>query len=260
MTQSPDSVGQAWAKHFETDAAAYQTPEGLPFLRKFIRGPFIQLPWQYARLDRGSRVLEAGCASGKFSVCFAIQGCAVTALDFSPAMLANTDALRQLVERETGPLDLTLVQGDLENLQLEANQFDLVFNEGVVEHWLDHTERRRVLANMARAVKPGGTLAIIIPNGGHPFASHWIEHDLAFLSAPPMVRYNPDLVQSDLATIGLTDLFVDGIYAWRWIDQSSRNRILQLIGGGLQRLIPLPKSMRLTWGIHLIGMGRKPLA
>jgi len=255
---STTHVGQAWTERFESDPTAYRIRDGLPFLRKFMRSPFVQLPWWYARLVPGSRVLEAGCASGKFSVCFAMLGCTVTALDFSPAMLENTAYLRRTVEGEVGPLEMRLIEGDLENLDLEPDQFDLVFNEGVVEHWLDDGERRKVLSNMARVTKPGGTVAIIVPNGHHPRMTCWMQNSPAFLSAPPMVRYNPQLLRDDLTAIGLTNLFIDGIYAWRTIDQWPIGRIYRIVGGALQRLIPLPHRLRLKWGIHLVGMGRKP--
>lgn len=257
MSNSSLRVGQAWAEHFKTAASTYHTHGGLPFLRKFTRSPFIRLPSRYACLTHGSRILEAGCASGKFSASFAMMGCAVTALDFSPAMLENTAQLCAMVEREIGPLDVTFVQGDLERLDLLENQFDLVINEGVVEHWLDERERRNVLAQMARVAKPGGTVAIIIPNGHHPFAPNWIENSPAFLSAPPMVRYDPQLIHADLTAIGLRDLFIDGIYAWHTLDQYPTGKIRRLIASALERLIPPPRAFRLKWGIHLIGMGRK---
>jgi len=254
----PHTVGQIWQAHFEqAGAAAYQL-NSLSFLRRFARSPFIQLIRRYAHLAPGRHVLEAGCGSGKFSVCFALIGGEVTALDISPAILQNVAGLREVVEQEVGPLKLTLLQGDLENLGLEPHQFDLVFNEGVVEHWLDDAERRNLLRHMARMVRPGGTLAIIIPNGYHPRMTYWLHHAPGFLSAPPMVHYSPALLRTDLAAIELNDLFVDGIYAWRTIDYWPTSRFHRLVGGVLQRLIPLPRRLRLQWGVHLIGMGRAP--
>jgi SAM-dependent methyltransferase len=253
----PSQVGQAWSKHFETARETYRIEGGLSFLRKFARAPFVRLPFEYARLGAGSRVLEAGCASGKFSVCFAMLDCSVTALDFSPAMLENAQQLRRAVEREVGALDITFVQQDLENVTLAPDQFALVFNEGVIEHWLDTRARRHVLAQMARVAKPGGTVAVIVPNGQHPLMTYWIEHAPGFISAPPMIRYTPALLRDDLTSVGLTTIVTDGIYAWRTIDQYPAARALQIVGGALQRLIPLPHAVRLKWGIHLIAMGRK---
>lgn len=257
-SNSPSTVGQAWADHFKTEADSYRLTEGLPFLRKFMRSPFIQLPYRYTQLPLGGRILEAGCGSGKFSLCFALSGYQVTALDFSAAILQNVAELRRIVEQEVGPLQLTLLQGDLENLGLGSNHFDLLINEGVIEHWLDHIERRQVLANMARVIKPGGVMAVMIPNGQHPYMSYWIKHSPAFLSAPPMVRYNPELLQTDLSITGLTSIHIDGIYAWRTIDQwPNTGQLYRILGGALQRFVPLPRSLRLRWGLHLIGMGRK---
>jgi len=251
-------VGQAWADQFQSEAESYRLSGGAPFLRKFARSPYVQLILAYARLAPGSRVLEGGCGSGKFSMCFAMVGHSVTALDFSPAILKNVAGLREVVEREVGPLNLALHQGDLENLDLESGQFDLVFNEGVVEHWLDHTERRAVLRQMARVARPGGTMAIIVPNGSHPRTAYWAENAPGYRSAPPMVLYDAALIRADLSAIGLTDLFVDGIYAWRTLDYWPTSWLHRTIGGALQHLIPLPRYLRLRWGLHLIGMGRVP--
>lgn len=257
---STSHIGQQWIERFKTQGEGYRFTVGLPFLRKFLRSPFVQLPVRYACLQPGQRVLEAGCASGKFSVCFAMLGAHVTALDFSATMVENARYLQQTIVSPTKPLTMSFVQGDLEALGLGADTFDLVMNEGVVEHWLDHAGRRHVLQQMARVTKPGGTVAIIVPNGSHPHVTYWIENSPAFLSAPPMIRYTPTLLREDMAYAGLTDLWVDGIYAWRTIDQWPTHRVRQLVGGALQRLIPLPHRVRLVWGIHLIALGRKPFA
>ncbi|MCS6911439.1 MAG: class I SAM-dependent methyltransferase, partial [Anaerolineales bacterium] len=118
-------VSQLWDEHFQNQEHAYQFREGLPFLRKFIRSPFIQEILKYANLRHDAKVLEAGCGSGKFSFCFALLGYEVTALDFSVTILKNMARSREELEPETGRLSLTLRQGDLENLDLPSESFDL---------------------------------------------------------------------------------------------------------------------------------------
>ncbi len=85
----------------------------------------------------------------------------------------------------------------------------------------------------------------------------WLQHYPAIRAVPPMIRYTPQLLQAGPSAVGLTVYFVDGIYAWRAIDQWPTGRLRRLAGGALQRLIPLPRAIRLRWGIHLIAMGRK---
>lgn len=255
----PDSsVGQAWAKRFDQESNPYRLEGGLPFLRRFMRSPFVQLPQRYARLGAGSHVLEAGCGSAKFSVCFALLGCNVTALDYSSAVLRSVASLIESVSCQVGPLSVTLVEGDLERLTLEPAQFDLVVNEGVVEHWLDDAARRRVIAEMARMARPGGAVAVIVPNGGHPRMGYWQERAPSYTQAPLMIRYAPAILRDDLASAGLQDIAVDGLYAWRTLDHWPTGRVRRIAGGALQRLIPLPRRLRLAWGIHLIGLGRAP--
>lgn len=257
--QSPAKrVGQIWDEHFQTQKDVYSLPEGLPFLRRFIRSPFIQHILKYANLRRDAKVLEAGCGSGKFSFCFALLGYDVTALDYSAIMLQNVARSRDKFERETGRLNLTLRQGDLERLDLPSESFDLVFNEGVVEHWIDHSERCAVIAQMARVARPGGTVAVIVPNGLHPLINYWERHAPGYLSAPPMVHYGPNLLHTDLEAAGLGQIRIDGLYAWRTLDYWPSGAVRRLAAGALQRLVPLPYSLRLKWGIHLIGLGRKP--
>jgi SAM-dependent methyltransferase len=251
-------VGEAWAGRYAADSHAYRLAGGAPFLRRFGRSPFVRLPAGYARLAPGSRVLEAGCGSGKFSLCFAMLGCEVTALDYSAAALANLSEARRRLEPALGRLRLRLVQGDLERLGLAAGRFDLVINEGVVEHWLEGAERQRVLGAMARAARRGGVVAVIVPNGRHPFMDRWLQHHPGLLSAPPMVRYGPALLAEDLSSAGLADLRVDGIYAWRTLEWWPAGPARRLLGGALQRVCPLPRPLRLRWGIHLIGLGRQP--
>jgi SAM-dependent methyltransferase len=255
----PQYVGRAWEEAFATQRTPYQLDGGLPLLRRLIRSPFVQLPLGYAQLAPSSQVLEPGCGSGKFSLSFALLGHSVTTLDYSSEILKNVQQAKEAIEKEAGTtLQLIIQQGDLEALDLPADRFDLVINEGVVEHWLDQTARRQVLAAMTRVAKRGATVVVIVPNGHHPFIDDWVKHHPAFTFAPPMVNYSPSLLASDLNAVGLGEVQLDGIYAWRTIGEWPRSKTpFRLLGSALDHLLPLPKSIRMRWGLHLIGMGRK---
>lgn len=253
------NLAENWDKIFDGLKDSYQLTGGLQFLRKFIRSPFIQTIARYAQLGADARILEAGCGGAKFSLSFALMGYKVTALDFSQNILDTVNQSYLQIEKATGPLNFSTYKDDLEQLSLPDNIFDLVMNEGVVEHWLDDTARRRVLAHMARVTKPGGTVAVIIPNGNHPWVDFWITKNPAFLAAPPMIKYTPARLRADLGAVGLQAIQTDGLYAWRSIDDWPRqHRFFQVLGGALQRLVPLPHAVRERWGLHLIGLGRKP--
>jgi SAM-dependent methyltransferase len=256
--EQPQPVGQAWEAAFASQTNPYQLEGGLSFIRKFIRAPHIQHVLRYAPLPPAARMLDAGCGSAKYALTFSVLGYSSVALDYSLKILQTVEHNRARLEQETGPLKFSTHHGDLERLNLPDSSFDVVMNDGVVEHWLDQATRRQVLAEMARVTTTGGVMAVIIPNGSHPRMPYWVKNHPAFLSAPPMVNYSPALLVSDLTAVGLTNLYIDGIYAWRTVGEWPYNhKFLRLLGSALDHFFFLPRAARLRWGLHLIGVGRK---
>lgn len=215
---------------------------------------------RYEKLPAGSRVLEAGCGSGKFSLALAALGHKVVALDYVPEVLRGVrTAGRQLEGRWPGQIR-SYCRGSVERLPFDCNAFDLVLNEGVIEHWLDDATRLAVLREMVRVARPGECVAIFVPNGRHPLIRLWETRLEAFRSAPPMTHYDATRLKKDLTAAGLQKVYTDGIYPWRsWMRLPPWDR-LYLLGAALDRWAILPHSWRERWAINLVGMGRKPLS
>ena len=101
----------------------------------------------------GKSVLDAGCGNGRWSYAFAKLGANVTAVDQSASGVANLTALLG------GKYNFRATQADLLNpLPFDAT-FDLVWCYGVAHHT---GNTRRVVENVAAAVKPGGRLFLMI--------------------------------------------------------------------------------------------------
>lgn len=100
----------------------------------------------------GSRVLDAGCGTGRVAIRLAELGLQVTGVDVDPSML--------VVARERRP-DLPWVEGDLAELDLlgaGADPFDLVVLAGNVVPLVAEGTEQRVVARVAAHVAPGGLL------------------------------------------------------------------------------------------------------
>jgi len=250
-------VGEAWQKAF-AETPPVLSEDTVRYIKQFPTSVIWHYISTFTSLPPKSLVLEAGCGSGKLSLALALLGFKVTALDYSESALDTAAANKsELEKRLKTKLDVTFVKDNLEDLSLQANYFDLVFNEGVVEHWLEKKARVNVLKQMTEVAKPGGTVVVIVPNGAHPLSPWWEKNCAAFYEAPPMVNYSAAQLKQELQLAGLNKVVVDGLYPWRTIDFYSQRLLNKLIGFLLQNTVPLPLKLRQKFGVHLIGLGAK---
>ncbi|MFF2513498.1 class I SAM-dependent methyltransferase [Streptomyces sp. NPDC058086] len=109
-------------------------------------------------LREGDRVLDAGCGTGRalppLRAAVGPSG-VVVAADLTPAMLAA--AVRAGRHR-----DGQLLLADVTALPLRTESLDAVFGAGLIGHLPNPAEDLRELA---RVVRPGGTLALFHPIG-----------------------------------------------------------------------------------------------
>ncbi|HYZ19257.1 MAG TPA: methyltransferase domain-containing protein [Gaiellaceae bacterium] len=111
---------------------------------------------RFARIEQGETVLDLGCGSGIDSV-LAAQRVGptgrVVALDFLPEMLDRTAA----AAAEAGLDTIETLEGEMEAIPLEDESVDHVISNGVVNL---SARKRRVLAECARVLRPGGKLSL----------------------------------------------------------------------------------------------------
>lgn len=100
----------------------------------------------------GSRLLEAGCGSGRWLRFLSDRGYEMVGLEYQRETL-------QMVRRAWP--DLEVVQGDCEASPFEASSFDGALSFGVVEHWSRGPEDP--LADLLRILKPGAKALITVP-------------------------------------------------------------------------------------------------
>ena len=99
----------------------------------------------------GSRILEVGAGTGKYSVALAKEGYDVTAVEL---VKSNLEILRR---NAAGLENVTSYQGDAANLGLFADDsFDAVLVLGPMYHLFEKAEQHRALDEAIRVSKPGG--------------------------------------------------------------------------------------------------------
>lgn len=133
----------------------------------------------YRRLgvEPTARVLDLGCGFGRHAFAAAQAGGAVVAVDAAATEVRDVRATFAAMV-DAGELDAATcragaVQGDALHLPFASEAFDRVIASEVLEHIADD---RSAMAELARVLRPGGTMAVTVPRCG-PEVVNWLLSD-----------------------------------------------------------------------------------
>lgn len=105
------------------------------------------------------KVFEPGSGGGMASAKLASLGFELTYMDLSENALRKSMSLFKSLS-----LDGKYLLGDIFHIPINNEQFDIVFNQGVMEHFrLEGMNPSDGIHEMFRTVKKGGTLIILVP-------------------------------------------------------------------------------------------------
>ncbi len=183
----------------------------------------------------GRRVMEVGAGSGRDLLALARDGAIGVVLDYSPASL-------ELVRRQARAqgLPVLLVQADALRMPFRDGTFDVVFHQGLLEHFRDPMP---LLRENARVTARGGRVIVDVPQAIHPYTvmkKTLIALDRWF--AGWETQFTPGGLERRLAASGLT---VRRTYG-EWMVPGLAYRVLrETLRRGLRVSLPLePRGPR----------------
>jgi ubiquinone/menaquinone biosynthesis C-methylase UbiE len=128
-------------------------------------------------LQHGDKVLDLGCGFGRHAFEAARRGASVVALDAGRdevnGVAAMFMAMVEAGELAEGSVHANVVQGDALHLPFPDGAFDRVICSEVLEHIPDDLA---AMTELARVLRPGGTMAITVPRFG-PELINWALSD-----------------------------------------------------------------------------------
>jgi len=159
----------------------------------------------YRRLGlvAGDRLLDLGCGGGRHAFEAVRRGGRVVAYDLDPAEVKDTAALllAMAAAGETAPGSAgTAVNGDALHLPFAAEAFDRVIASEVLEHIPADTS---AIAELARVLRPGGTMAVTVPRFAPELANWALSDDYHSTPGGHIRIYRSSVLASRLAGAGL---------------------------------------------------------
>jgi ubiquinone/menaquinone biosynthesis C-methylase UbiE len=165
--------------------------------------------------EKDRMILEAGCGTGRF--------CNLLAKDFPLSQILGIDVaskslkIADRLKKYVGVSNVRFEKGDLFKLSYPNNYFDVVFNEGVIEHYRlkENPNYIDALREMIRVTKKGGKIIVGVPNWyNFPHTVYkWI---LKISGEKYIYGYEKSFRHSELMSLfhenGLSDIEISGFY------------------------------------------------
>jgi ubiquinone/menaquinone biosynthesis C-methylase UbiE len=106
---------------------------------------------------KNKKIIEVGCELGVTSMLLS-DDFNKTLLDLNPIAIAKTKEAHKKLNKKS-----EFIVADMFHMPIRDNQFDIVFNAGVIEHF-NKEDRTKALKEYSRILKDNGVMFIAFPN------------------------------------------------------------------------------------------------
>lgn len=207
MHKSSSNVAQMWKQELASGGYEGRVTNWFEYLNAIRLTRTWKKIFKVVKLKPGTLVFEFGCGGGKHLVPLAARGYRCFGIDCSKEVIERCKNFIHDAEKYSkGNLNINIYEGDFASFNLNET-YDLVFNFGVIEHFLDRKERISLLKKMFNICKSGGYVVSVVPSGVHPLREKMKTKKLGGYSIPE-IDYSPELMIQEMKEVGAEDIKV----------------------------------------------------
>lgn len=252
----PDNPGEKWKLFYQENNLVWENKDYFSdsYLSWYIKSEWIQKLVKNTK--PGIKILDAGCGTGLIPIALAYAGYEVTAIDYNDeAIQIAKENLEIFNSSSSNKIHVNFLKSDLLKLDFKSNKFDLVFNQAVLEYFIDDSALNKAIEEMVRVTKPNGKVKAIVQNTGNPLRHIWNLMNIGGYENQPNVRQiNRKILIKIFKRRDLIDIKIDGLYTWKSIFKvpSKWKGKIYYFYRFCEKFIQLPLIIRSRLGIQLI--------
>jgi 2-polyprenyl-3-methyl-5-hydroxy-6-metoxy-1,4-benzoquinol methylase len=211
-----------------------------------------------------SKLFELGCGGGRYLACLALNGYETYGIDVSPEVTTRCqNYLDEVTKLVTNNFSANVENSDIFTYE-SSSQYDLVYHFGVVEHFMEFSDRQLIWMKLYQLTKPNGWIMSAVPNGSH-FWREKIRRERLCGYDVPEIDYSVALHEKEFIDAGLVDVialpwnyfgFAEGMVSSGLL--KSLTRILHISSNVIFPILPFPRTFKEKFAHGLLVLGRKP--
>lgn len=217
---------------------------------------------QITKLPPSSHLFELGCGGGTHLANLAVNGFAVHGIDVSDAVVKRAENYLEEVAKFQS-IKASVEFANIFEYQ-SSNLYDMCYHFGVVEHFLELSQRQQIWHTLYSLLKPGGWLVSVVPCGKHFMREMVREKGLCGYNIPE-IDYSCASHHQEFDNIGLNPIYTLPHNYFPFLSAHPSRLVSKvfyplLYAGGNMLLphIPISDDIKEIYAQTLIVIGRKP--
>ncbi len=153
---------------------------------------------------------EVGCGGGIHLVRLALNGFLVEGIDCSHEVVKRAESfIREVAIFNDKVNRIRIYNGDFlsEDYKEIGKKYDLVFDFGVVEHFLEKEDRLEFINRKIQLAKENGWVVSVVPSGMHPCRDRQRKKGHGGYNIPE-IDYTPELLVEEMSACGANNVII----------------------------------------------------